>query len=117
VGCGAAAVFPVYDLAPEAKYPTQVEQNYAVAQWIMREGAGHALDATRFAVCGDSSGGGMSAVLALMAKERGDVGLAAQVLLYPTTDANFETSFVPAVRRPLLQHARGDDVVLGSVHA
>jgi acetyl esterase len=91
VGCGAAAVFPVYGLAPEAKYPTQVEQNYAVAQWIMREGAGHALDATRFAVCGDSSGGGMSAVLALMAKERGDVGLAAQVLLYPTTDANFET--------------------------
>jgi acetyl esterase len=91
VGCGAAAVFPLYELAPEAKYPTQVEQNYAVAQWIMREGAGHALDASRFAVCGDSSGGGMSAALALMVKERGDVGLAAQVLLYPTMDANFET--------------------------
>jgi acetyl esterase len=92
VGSGAAAVFPVYDLAPEAKYPTQVEQNYAVARWIMREGTSHALDASRFAVCGDSSGGGMAAVLALMAKERGDVRLAAQVLLYPTVDANFETS-------------------------
>jgi len=91
VGSGTSAVFPVYDLAPEAKYPTQVEQNYAVARWIMREGARHALDASRFAVCGDSSGGGMSAVLALMAKERGDVRLKAQVLLYPTTDANFET--------------------------
>jgi acetyl esterase len=91
VGAHAAAVFPVYDLAPEAKYPTQVEQNYAVARWIMREGARHAIDASRFAVCGDSSGGGMSAVLALMANERGDVRLSAQVLLYPTVDANFET--------------------------
>jgi acetyl esterase len=92
VGSGAAAVFPVYDLAPEAKYPTQVEQNYAVARWIMREGARHKLDASRFAVCGDSSGGGMAAALALMAKERGDVRLTAQVLLYPTVDANFETA-------------------------
>ena len=39
----------------------------------MRDGAQHAMDATRLAVCGDSSGGSMSAVLALMAKERGDV--------------------------------------------
>jgi acetyl esterase len=92
VGSGSAAVFPVYDRAPEAKYPTQIEQNYAVARWIMREGARHALDASRLAVCGDSSGGGMSAVLALMAKERGDVHLKAQVLLYPTLDANFETA-------------------------
>lgn len=57
----------------------------------MREGAAHAMDASRFAVCEGSSGGNMSAVLALMAKERGDVRLAAQVLLYPTVDANFET--------------------------
>lgn len=92
VGSGAAAVFPVYHLAPEAKYPTQIEQNYAVARWIMREGAQHALDASRLAVCGDSSGGCMSAVLALMAKERGDIRLKAQILLYPTTDASFETA-------------------------
>ena len=37
-------------MAPEAKYPNQVEQNYAVAQWITREGARHALDASRLAV-------------------------------------------------------------------
>jgi acetyl esterase len=91
VGSGAAAVFPVYDLAPEAKYPTQIEQNYAVARWIVREGAAHAMDGSRLAVCGDSSGGNMSAVLALMAKERGDVRLKAQILLYPTTDAGFAT--------------------------
>ncbi|MFD5795415.1 alpha/beta hydrolase [Streptomyces diastatochromogenes] len=91
-GSDAAVVFPVYDLAPEAKYPTQIEQNYAVGKWIIQNGEERNLDVSRMAVCGDSVGGNMSAVFALMAKERGDVRLAAQVLLYPVTDANFDTS-------------------------
>ncbi|MFI1282641.1 alpha/beta hydrolase [Streptomyces sp. NPDC020858] len=90
-GSEAAVVFPVYDLAPEAKYPTQIEQNYAVGKWIVQNGEERNLDASRMAVCGDSVGGNMSAVFALMAKERGDVRLAAQVLLYPVTDADFDT--------------------------
>ncbi|NLU68081.1 alpha/beta hydrolase [Streptomyces sp. HNM0574] len=91
VGARAAAVFPVYDRAPEAKYPKQIEQNYAVGRWIVGEGAAHGLDAARIAVCGDSVGGNMSAVFALLAKERGDVPLRAQVLLYPVTDSDFDT--------------------------
>jgi acetyl esterase len=91
VGSDAAVVFPVYDLAPEAKYPTQIEQNYAVGKWITQNGEEQNLDVSRIAVCGDSVGGNMSAVFALMAKERGDVDLSAQVLLYPVTDANFDT--------------------------
>ncbi|MFE3849811.1 alpha/beta hydrolase [Streptomyces griseorubiginosus] len=91
VGAGAAVVFPEYDLSPEARYPVAIEQNYAVAQWIVRDGAGKGLDATRIAVAGDSVGGNMSAALTLMAKERGDVSLLQQVLFYPVTDAAFDT--------------------------
>ncbi|WP_328719892.1 alpha/beta hydrolase [Streptomyces sp. NBC_00247] len=91
VGAGAAVVFPEYDLSPEARYPVAIEQNYAVARWVVAEGAAHGLDATRIAVAGDSVGGNMSAALTLMAKERGDVPLVQQVLFYPVTDAAFDT--------------------------
>ncbi|MER6357874.1 alpha/beta hydrolase [Streptomyces sp. NPDC001634] len=91
VGVGAAVVFPEYDLSPEARYPVAIEQNYTVARWIVDEGAGHHLDATRLAVAGDSVGGNMAAALTLMAKERGDVPLVQQVLFYPVTDAAFDT--------------------------
>jgi acetyl esterase len=91
VGAGAAVVFPEYDLSPEARYPVAIEQNYAVARWIVEQGAGKGLDATRIAVAGDSVGGNMTAALTLMAKERGDVPLVQQVLFYPVTDASFET--------------------------
>ncbi|MFE9136591.1 alpha/beta hydrolase [Streptomyces sp. NPDC007355] len=91
VGAGAAVVFPEYDLSPEARYPVAVEQNYTVAQWIAREGHHKDLDGTRIAVAGDSVGGNMSAALTLMAKQRGDVRIAHQVLFYPVTDASFDT--------------------------
>ncbi|MFC5219314.1 alpha/beta hydrolase [Streptomyces coerulescens] len=91
VGAGAAVVFPEYDLSPEARYPVAIEQSYAVAQWVVREGADNGLDAGRIAVAGDSVGGNMTAALTLMAKERGDVPLVQQVLFYPVTDASFDT--------------------------
>ncbi|MFD8419003.1 alpha/beta hydrolase [Streptomyces sp. NPDC059466] len=91
VGARAAVVFPEYDLSPEARYPVAIEQNYAVARWVVTDGAGHGLDASRIAVAGDSVGGNMTAALTLMAKERGDVPLVQQVLFYPVTDANFDT--------------------------
>ncbi|MEV7451061.1 MULTISPECIES: alpha/beta hydrolase [Streptomyces] len=92
VGAGAAVVFPEYDLSPEARYPVAIEQNYAVAQWVVTQGATKGLDGTRLAVAGDSVGGNMTAALTLMAKERGDVPLVQQVLFYPVTDASFDTS-------------------------
>ncbi|MFF9287130.1 alpha/beta hydrolase [Streptomyces griseosporeus] len=91
VGAGAAVVFPEYDLSPEARYPVAIEQNYAVARWIVSDGATKGLDADRIAAAGDSVGGNMTAALTLMAKERGDVPLVQQVLFYPVTDASFDT--------------------------
>ncbi|MEE1780261.1 alpha/beta hydrolase [[Kitasatospora] papulosa] len=91
VGAGAAVVFPEYDLSPEARYPVAVEQNYAVARWIVQDGATKQLDGARLAVAGDSVGGNMTAALTLMAKQRGDVALKHQVLFYPVTDASFDT--------------------------
>ncbi|MFF4255760.1 alpha/beta hydrolase [Streptomyces sp. NPDC001663] len=91
VGTGAAVVFPEYDLSPEARYPVAIEQNYAVAKWVVEQGAAKNLDGSRVAVAGDSVGGNMSAALTLMAKQRGDVPLVQQVLFYPVTDASFDT--------------------------
>ncbi|MFE0347574.1 alpha/beta hydrolase [Streptomyces griseoluteus] len=91
VGAGAVGVFPVYDRAPEAKYPTQVEQNYAVGQWVLKYGAEHDMDTSNVAVAGESVGGCMSTVFALMNKDRGGIDLKAQCLLYPVTDAGFDT--------------------------
>lgn len=91
VGVGAAVVFPEYDRAPEFQYPHQIEQAYAVAQWVTQQGADKGLDGSRIAVAGDSVGGNMSAALTLLAKERGDVTFRFQVLFYPVTNADFDT--------------------------
>ncbi|MGW2789773.1 alpha/beta hydrolase [Streptomyces sp. NPDC001251] len=91
VGAGAAGVFPVYDWAPEKGYPTQVEQNYAVGQWLRDNGTEHGLDISRVAVAGESVGGCMSAVFAQMNKDRGGLALKAQILLYPVTGPDFDT--------------------------
>ncbi|MFF8847266.1 alpha/beta hydrolase [Streptomyces sp. NPDC015127] len=91
VGAGAAVVFPEYDLSPEARYPVAIEQNFAVAQWVVQQGATKGLDGSRIAVAGDSVGGNMTAALTLMAKQRGGIPLVQQVLFYPVTDASFDT--------------------------
>ena len=91
VGTGAAVVFVEYDRSPEAHYPVAIEQGYATARWIVREGAANQLDSNRMAVAGDSVGGNMTAALALMANERGDVHFVQQSLYYPVTDAAMDT--------------------------
>jgi acetyl esterase len=91
VGTGAAVAFVEYDRSPEAHYPVAIEQGYATAQWIVREGASNQLDSDRMAVAGDSVGGGMTAALALMAGERGDVRFVHQSMYYPVTDAAMDT--------------------------
>jgi len=84
VGSGAAAVFIESNPIPE--------ENYAATAWVASHGAEIGVDATRLAVVGNSVGGNMAAVIALMAKDRGGPKISFQLLLYPATDANFETA-------------------------
>src|SRR5690606_17096893 len=91
VGANAAVAFVDYDRSPEARYPVAIEQGYATARWIGREGAAEGLDASRLAVAGDSVGGNMAAALTILARQRGDVTFVHQSLYYPVTDAAQDT--------------------------
>ncbi len=92
VGAGCAIAFVEYTPSPEAQYPVAIEQGYATALWITRHGAEHDLDPERMAVAGESVGGNMTAALALMAKERGDVHFVHHSMYYPVTDAAMDTA-------------------------
>ena len=91
VGIRAALVFPNYSLSPESKYPTAIEEIYAVVKWVEEHGPTRGLDPTRLAVAGDSVGGNMAAAVTLMSKERGGPVIQQQLLFYPVTDAAFDT--------------------------
>jgi acetyl esterase/lipase len=91
VGVNAAVVFVEYTPAPDAQYPVQIEQAYTAAQWVTTDGETEGLDGSRMVVAGDSVGGNMTAVLAILAKQRGDVHFVHQSLYYPVTDAAQDT--------------------------
>ncbi len=91
-GSGAVAVFVNYTPSPEAHYPTAINQAYAATRWVAEHGKEINVDGKRLAVAGNSVGGNMAAVVALMAKDKGTPALRYQVLLWPVTDANFNTA-------------------------
>ena len=85
-GVQATVVFVDYVNSPEAKYPTQNEQAYASMLYAVEHAKELNVDASRLAIMGDSVGGNMSAVVTLLAKERGGPKIAYQVLFYPLLD-------------------------------
>jgi acetyl esterase len=89
-GANAAVVFPDYVRSPEAKYPQANEEAYATAQWVVDHGQEKGLDASRMVIAGDSCGGNMAAVLAIMAKQRSGPKFLSQTLIYPVTNAEFD---------------------------
>lgn len=89
---GAVIVSADYRLAPEARYPAAAEDCYAVTRWVAENGAGLGIDGTRLAVGGDSAGGNLAAAVALMARDRKGPALRHQLLIYPVTDADFDTT-------------------------
>lgn len=91
VASGAVAVFPDYTPSPEARYPTAINQIYATVKWVSEHGKEIGVNEKNLAVVGNSVGGNMTASVVLMAKEKKGPAIKLQVLLWPVTDANFET--------------------------
>ena len=90
-GTHAAVIYVDFTRAPEAKFPTQLQQLYAATQYIAENATQMNLDASRLIVMGDSVGGNMATVLTLIAKFRSGPRISYQVLLYPVTNADFNT--------------------------
>ncbi len=88
---GCLVVSVDYRLAPEHPFPAAVQDAYAATQWAATHGAELNGDPTRLAVGGDSAGGNLAAVVAIMAREQGGPSLGYQLLIYPVTDYNFDT--------------------------
>ncbi|MCE3269938.1 MAG: alpha/beta hydrolase fold-containing protein [Ramlibacter sp.] len=83
-GCAVVAVD--YRLGPENRFPAAVDDAVAAARWVRAQAAALKVDASRLAVGGDSAGGNLAAVVALAAREAGDLAVAFQLLIYPATD-------------------------------
>lgn len=91
LGSGAVAVYVDYTASPEARYPTAINQAYAATRWVAEHGREIGVDSRRLAVAGNSVGGNMAAVVALMAKEQKTPDLRFQLLLWPVTNARFDS--------------------------
>ncbi len=91
IGSNAAVIFLNYTPSPEAQYPKPLEEAYAALTYLAAHGDTLHLDPSRIAVAGDSVGGNMATVTAILSLERDGPRLAAQALFYPVTDASLST--------------------------
>lgn len=88
---GYTAIFVNYTPSPEAKYPTAINEAYAATKWVSENGTEIGVDGKNLALVGNSVGGNMAAVVALMCKDKQGPAIKCQILFWPVTDANFET--------------------------
>ncbi|MEG0308003.1 MAG: alpha/beta hydrolase [Clostridium sp.] len=75
-----------YHLAPEAPFPEGLEDCYAAVKWAVNNSEELNIDKDNVSISGDSAGGNYSAVISIMARERKDITIHRQILLYPATD-------------------------------
>ena len=87
-GAGCAVIAVDYRLGPEHRFPAAVDDCIAATRWVRAHATELHVDASRLAVGGDSAGGNLAAVVALAARDSGDLPIAFQLLIYPATDAH-----------------------------
>lgn len=85
-----------YRLAPETPFPGPVEDNYAALAWIAAQADALGVDPRRIAVMGESAGGGLAAMVSLMARDRGKVQPCQQILIYPMLDDRTGSTVKPS---------------------
>jgi len=90
-GAGISVVNVDYRLAPEHKFPAALDDAWAATKWVAAHAAELGIDAGRLAVGGDSAGGNLAAVVALLARDAGAPPVALQVLIYPVCDVGAES--------------------------
>lgn len=90
-GVGAIVVSVDYRRAPEFPWPAAVDDVYAVAEWVAGHAGALGADPARVGVAGDSAGGNLATVTALLARDRGGPAIAGQLLIYPAIAADFGT--------------------------
>ncbi|SDD64562.1 acetyl esterase [Variovorax sp. CF079] len=83
-GCAVIAVD--YRMGPEHRFPAAVDDVLAATYWVRKEADSLGVNANRLAVGGDSAGGNLAAVVAIAARDAGDLPIAFQLLIYPATD-------------------------------
>jgi len=88
---GVSVVSVDYRLAPEHKFPAAVDDAWAATRWTVAHAGELGIDAGRLAVGGDSAGGNLAAVVALLARDQRAPVIGLQILLYPVTDLAAET--------------------------
>ncbi len=86
VNTGCVMVSTNYRLAPENPFPAPVEDCYASLKWMVINADQLGIDKTRVAIGGGSAGGGLAAGLAIMTRDRGEIALSFQLLIYPMID-------------------------------
>ena len=85
-GAGAVVVAVDYRMGPEHRFPAAVDDCLAATRWVRTAASELGVDPARLAIGGDSAGGNLAAVVAILARDAGDLPIAFQLLIYPATD-------------------------------